>query len=50
MEFERNVNVFRMRLSGAEVRSVEAGNRTLKEAINEAKKEALIGHKIKNIT
>ncbi len=30
------VNVFRMRLLGAEVRSVEAGSRTLKDAINEA--------------
>ncbi|MBT6851406.1 MAG: tryptophan synthase subunit beta [Opitutae bacterium] len=33
------LNVFRMRLSGAEVRSVEAGNRTLKEAINEAMRD-----------
>jgi tryptophan synthase beta chain len=30
------LNVFRMRLMGAEVRSVEAGSRTLKDAINEA--------------
>ena len=29
-------NVFRMRLLGAEVRGVEAGSRTLKDAINEA--------------
>jgi tryptophan synthase beta chain len=29
-------NVFRMKLLGAEVRSVEAGSRTLKDAINEA--------------
>ena len=33
------LNVFRMRLSGAEVRSVEAGSRTLKEAINEAMRD-----------
>ncbi len=30
------LNVFRMRLMGAEVRSVESGSRTLKDAINEA--------------
>ncbi|MGI8555531.1 MAG: tryptophan synthase subunit beta [Pyrinomonadaceae bacterium] len=30
------LNVFRMRLLGAEVRGVEAGSRTLKDAINEA--------------
>src|SRR5437660_12426283 len=30
------LNVFRMRLPGAEVREVEAGSRTLKDAINEA--------------
>ncbi|HEY6120963.1 MAG TPA: tryptophan synthase subunit beta [Pyrinomonadaceae bacterium] len=30
------LNVFRMELLGAEVRAVEAGSRTLKEAINEA--------------
>ena len=30
------LNVFRMRLMGAEVRGVDAGQRTLKEAINEA--------------
>src|SRR5207253_11346618 len=29
-------NVFRMQLSGAEVREVDAGSRTLKDAINEA--------------
>jgi tryptophan synthase beta chain len=29
-------NVFRMRLLGAEVRSVESGSRTLKDAVNEA--------------
>ena len=33
------LNVFRMRLMGAEVRSVEAGQRTLKEAINEAMRD-----------
>jgi tryptophan synthase beta chain len=33
------LNVFRMRLSGAEVRSVDAGSRTLKEAINEAMRD-----------
>ena len=32
-------NVHRMRLMGAEVRSVEAGQRTLKEAINEAMRD-----------
>src|SRR2546425_8200190 len=30
------LNVFRMRLLGAEVREVDAGSRTLKDAINEA--------------
>src|ERR1700734_3695556 len=35
VDMERQaLNVFRMRLMGAEVRSVEAGQRTLKEAIN----------------
>ena len=33
------LNVFRMRLMGAEVRSVEAGQQTLKEAINEAMRD-----------
>ncbi len=33
------LNVFRMRLLGAEVRSVEAGSRTLKDAINEAMRD-----------
>src|ERR1039458_3668446 len=33
------LNVFRMRLMGAEVRAVEAGQRTLKEAINEAMRD-----------
>ena len=33
------LNVFRMRLSGAEVIGVEAGSRTLKEAINEAMRD-----------
>jgi tryptophan synthase beta chain len=32
-------NVFRMRLLGAEVRSVDAGSRTLKDAINEAMRD-----------
>jgi len=33
------LNVFRMRLLGAEVRGVEAGSRTLKDAINEAMRD-----------
>lgn len=33
------LNVFRMRLSGAEVRGVEAGRKTLKEAISEAMRD-----------
>ena len=33
------LNVFRMRLSGAEVRGVESGSKTLKEAINEAMRD-----------
>ncbi|NOZ06947.1 MAG: tryptophan synthase subunit beta [Chloroflexi bacterium] len=32
----QRINVFRMRLLGAEVRPVDAGSRTLKDAINEA--------------
>ena len=32
----QSLNVFRMRLLGAEVREVESGSRTLKDAINEA--------------
>jgi tryptophan synthase beta chain len=32
----QSVNVFRMKLMGAEVRSVSSGSRTLKDAINEA--------------
>jgi tryptophan synthase beta chain len=37
VDMERQaLNVFRMRLMGAEVRSVEAGQKTLKEAVNEA--------------
>lgn len=32
----QSLNVYRMRLLGAEVRAVEAGSKTLKEAINEA--------------
>lgn len=35
----QELNVFRMRLLGAEVRSVEAGQRTLKDAINEAMRD-----------
>src|SRR5919109_72744 len=33
------LNVFRMRLLGAEVRGVDAGSRTLKDAINEAMRD-----------
>jgi tryptophan synthase beta subunit len=32
----QSLNVFRMKMLGAEVRSIEAGSRTLKDAINEA--------------
>src|SRR5438270_11535089 len=32
----QELNVFRMRLLGAEVRRVDSGSRTLKDAINEA--------------
>jgi tryptophan synthase beta chain len=40
VDMERQaLNVFRMRLMGADVRSVEAGQRTLKEAINEAMRD-----------
>ena len=35
----QSLNVFRMRLLGAEVRGVEAGSRTLKDAINEAMRD-----------
>src|SRR5581483_680189 len=35
----QELNVFRMRLLGAEVRSVSSGSRTLKDAINEAMRE-----------
>jgi tryptophan synthase beta chain len=35
----QSLNVFRMRLMGAEVRAVEAGQKTLKEAINEAMRD-----------
>jgi tryptophan synthase beta chain len=35
----QSLNVFRMRLLGAEVRRVEAGSRTLKDAINEAMRD-----------
>ena len=33
------LNVYRMRLCGADVRGVEAGQKTLKEAINEAMRD-----------
>jgi tryptophan synthase beta chain len=40
VDMERqSLNVFRMRLMGAEVRGVSAGQRTLKEAINEAMRD-----------
>jgi len=40
VDMERQaLNVFRMRLMGAEVRGVEAGQKTLKEAINEAMRD-----------
>jgi len=40
LDMERQaLNVFRMRLMGAEVRSVEAGQRTLKDAVNEAMRD-----------
>ena len=35
----QRLNVFRMRLMGAEVRGVDAGQKTLKEAINEAMRD-----------
>jgi len=35
----QELNVFRMRLLGTEVRSVESGSRTLKDAINEAMRD-----------
>src|SRR6202045_3220797 len=35
----QELNVFRMRLLGAEVRGVESGSRTLKDAINEATRD-----------
>jgi tryptophan synthase beta chain len=35
----QELNVFRMRLLGADVRGVEAGSRTLKDAINEAMRD-----------
>jgi tryptophan synthase beta chain len=35
----QELNVFRMQLLGAEVRSVESGSRTLKDAINEAMRD-----------
>jgi tryptophan synthase beta chain len=40
VDMERQaLNVFRMRLMGAEVRSVDSGQKTLKEAINEAMRD-----------
>jgi tryptophan synthase beta chain len=40
VDMERQaLNVFRMRLMGAEVRAVDAGQKTLKEAINEAMRD-----------
>jgi tryptophan synthase beta chain len=41
----QSLNVFRMRLLGAEVRSVDAGSRTLKDAINEAMRDWVAGVK-----
>ncbi len=40
------LNVFRMRLLGAEVEGVESGSRTLKDAVNEAMRDwvATVGH------
>ena len=35
----QSLNVFRMRLLGATVRRVDAGSRTLKDAINEAMRD-----------
>jgi len=35
----QELNAFRMRLLGAEVRSVESGSRTLKDAIDEAMRD-----------
>src|SRR5437016_2096842 len=37
----QELNVFRMRLLGAEVRGVESGSRTLKDAINEAMRDCV---------
>ncbi|MFO1450525.1 MAG: tryptophan synthase subunit beta [Opitutaceae bacterium] len=40
VDMERqSLNVFRMRLMGAEVRGVEAGQKTLKDAVNEAMRD-----------
>ena len=40
VDMERqSLNVFRMRLLGAEVRSVESGSRTLKDAVNDAMRD-----------
>src|SRR5205823_10908832 len=35
----QELNVFRMRMLGAEVRGVESGSRTLKDAVNEAMRD-----------
>ena len=42
----QSLNVFRMRLCGAEVRGVSAGQKTLKEAVNEAMRDWVtnVGH------
>ena len=37
--YRQSLNVFRMKLMGAEVRSVSTGSRTLKDAINEAMRD-----------
>ncbi len=47
VDMERQeLNVFRMRLLGAEVRAVRSGSRTLKDAVNEALRDwvATVGH------
>ena len=35
----QELNVFRMKLLGAEVRSVESGSKTLKDAVNDAMRD-----------
>jgi tryptophan synthase beta chain len=47
VDMERQaLNVYRMRLLGAEVRAVESGSKTLKDAVNEAMRDwvATVGH------